>query len=94
MIVAAVGPLSLSPFRPQDEVVMSMLPQPWPEVPADTARVARSAFRKRTLAMRVRDELGSWCEDEAFTAAYGVRGRRGLPRRSWRWSRCCSLPRT
>jgi transposase len=77
MIVAAVGPLSLSPFRPQDEVVMSMLPQPWPEVPADTARVARSAFRKRTLAMRVRDELGSWCEDEAFTAAYGVRGRPG-----------------
>jgi transposase len=54
-----------------------MQPQPWPEVPADTARVARSAFRKGTLAMRVREELGSWCEDEAFAAAYGVRGRPG-----------------
>ena len=56
---------------------MSMQPQPWPEVPADTARVARSAFRKGTLAMRARDELGSWCGDEAFAAAYGVRGRPG-----------------
>jgi len=57
---------------------MSMLPQPWPEVPADTARVARRAFRKGTLAMRAREELGSWYDDEAFAAAYGVRGKPGI----------------
>jgi len=55
-----------------------MQPQPWPEVPADTARVARRAFRKGSLAIRARDELGSWYEDAAFAAAYGVRGKPGI----------------
>lgn len=57
---------------------MSMQPQPWPGVPAETARVARAAFRKGTLAMRVRDRLGGWCDDEAFAGVYGVRGRPGV----------------
>jgi transposase len=57
---------------------MSMQPRPWPQVPAETARVARAAFRKGTLAMRARDELGSWCDDEAFAGAYGVRGKPGI----------------
>jgi transposase len=57
---------------------MSMQPKPWPEVPAETARVARRAFRKGVLAIRARDELGSWCDDEAFAAAYGARGRPGI----------------
>jgi transposase len=57
---------------------MSMQPKPWPEVPAETARVARKAFRKGALAIRARDELGSWCDDEAFAAAYGPRGRPGI----------------
>jgi transposase len=57
---------------------MSMQPQPWPEVPADTARVARSAFRKGALAIRARDELGAWYHDEAFGAVYGVRGKPGI----------------
>ena len=52
-----------------------MQPQPWPEVPADTARVARRAFRKGALAIRARDELGSWYDDEAFGAAYAARGK-------------------
>jgi transposase len=57
---------------------MSMQPQPWPEVPAETARVARRAFRKGALAIRARDELGSWYEDAAFAAGYGVRGKPGI----------------
>jgi transposase len=57
---------------------MSMQPRRWPEVPAETARVARRAFRKGALAIRARDELGCWCADERFTAAYGVRGRPGI----------------
>jgi transposase len=57
---------------------MSMQPQPWPEVPASTARVAGKAFRKGALAIRARDELGAWCEDGAFAGAYGVRGAPGI----------------
>jgi transposase len=57
---------------------MSMQPKPWPEVPAETARVARRAFRKGALAIRARDELGSWYDDEVFAAAYGPRGRPGI----------------
>ena len=55
-----------------------MQPGPWPEVPAGTARVARRAFRKGSLAMRARDGLGAWCPDEAFSGAYGVRGAPGI----------------
>ena len=55
-----------------------MQPRPWPEVPADTVRVARKAFRKGSLAIRARDELGSWYDDEAFGAAYGTRGKPGI----------------
>src|ERR1700691_5126233 len=67
-----------SRLRPQNRVVMSMQPRPWPEVPAGTARVARAAFRKGSLAMRARDELGSWYDDQAFAGAYGGRGGRGI----------------
>jgi len=55
-----------------------MQPRPWPEVPADTARVARRAFRKGTLAIRARDELGAWYDDEAFAGACGARGKPGI----------------
>lgn len=55
-----------------------MQPRPWPPVPPETGKIARSAFRKGTLAMRVRDQLGSWCDDEAFAAVYGVRGAPGI----------------
>jgi len=57
---------------------MCMQPHPWPEVPAGTARVAKRAFRKGSLAIRARDELGAWCPDELFSAAYGVRGAPGI----------------
>jgi transposase len=57
---------------------MSMQPRPWPEVPADTVRVAKRAFRKGSLAIRARDELGCWYDDEAFAGAYGARGRPGI----------------
>jgi len=55
-----------------------MQPRSWPEVPADTAAVARKAFRRGSLAMRARDELGAWYDDAAFARAYGVRGRPGI----------------
>jgi transposase len=56
-----------------------MQPRPWPEVPEETARVARAAFRKGgSLPIRIRDELGSWYEDGDFAAAYAVRGAPGI----------------
>jgi transposase len=64
--------------RLQNRVVMSMQPHPWPEVPAGTAKIARQAFRKGSLAMRARDELGAWYQDEAFGAVYGTRGAPGI----------------
>jgi hypothetical protein len=64
---------------------MSMQLRPWPEVPAETARIARKAFRKGSLPIRVRDGLGTWIADEVFAGVYPVRGRRGSRRRSWRW---------
>ncbi len=57
---------------------MSMQPRPWPEVPVLTAQVARAAFAGGSLAMRIRDELGAWCEAEVFSAMYGTRGAPGL----------------
>jgi len=58
---------------------MSMQPRPWPEVPQATARVAKAAFRRGgALAIRIRDELGSWYEDADFAVVYPVRGRPGL----------------
>jgi transposase len=57
---------------------MSMQPRPWPEVPEATARVARAAFRKGSLAIRARDQLGAWYADADFGPAYGVRGAPGM----------------
>ena len=57
---------------------MSMQPRPWPEVPAETARIAKKAFRRGALPIRIRDELGGWCVDEQFAAAYPVRGAPGI----------------
>ena len=75
-VAAGVFPCSCS--RPQNRVIMSMQPHPWPEVPAGTAKIARRAFRKGSLAMRARDELGAWYQDEAFRATYGTRGAPGI----------------
>lgn len=57
---------------------MSVQPKPWPEVPAETVRIAKKAFPKGSLAIRIRDELGNWCDDEEFASAYGARGRPGI----------------
>jgi hypothetical protein len=48
----------------REGVVMSVQPRPWPEVPEQTKVVARAAFPKGTLAMRVRDELPGLFADE------------------------------
>ncbi|WP_404867862.1 IS1182 family transposase [Kitasatospora griseola] len=54
---------------------MSMQPKGSGEIPAETVRVARAAFPKGSLAIRVRDELGPLFTDEGFVGLFAVRGR-------------------
>jgi transposase len=56
---------------------MSLKPRPFGEVPEMTARVARATFRKGTLCLRIRDELGAVFTDEQFAGLFGRRGRPG-----------------
>jgi hypothetical protein len=49
---------------------MSLQPEPIGSIPAETVRIARAACPKGTLAMRLRDRVGSLFEDEQFAALY------------------------
>ena len=53
---------------------MSMHPSPIEPVPEETARVARAAFRKGNLLMRIRDEIGILYDDRMFASLYDARG--------------------
>ncbi len=53
---------------------MSLHPQAIGPVPEETARVARAAFRKGNLYVRIRDELGTMYEDQRFAALFSVTG--------------------
>jgi transposase len=53
---------------------MSMYPQDLGRIPEETARVARAANPKGTLAMRLRDALGALYQDEQFARLYPVEG--------------------
>ena len=53
---------------------MSMHPSPIEPVPDETARVARAAFRKGNLLMRIRDEIGILYDDQMFASLYDARG--------------------
>lgn len=49
---------------------MCLKPHSIPPVPEETARVARAAYPKGNVYMRLRDELGSLYEDEAFAPLF------------------------
>ena len=62
---------------------MSLHPQDPPAVPEETCRVARAAFPKGTLCLRIADTLGPVYQDRQFaallpTAASSRRRRAGL----------------
>ncbi|AQW54228.1 hypothetical protein SHXM_07691 [Streptomyces hygroscopicus] len=69
---------------------MSLRPVPAPEIPEMTARVARAAFPKGCLAMRVRDELGVLFQDADFAAAFPAVAGRVLLRGCRPWCRSCN----
>ncbi|WP_141746021.1 transposase, partial [Streptomyces sp. EN27] len=54
---------------------MSMQPKEPVMIPAETVRVARAAFPKGSLAIRVRDELGPLFRDEEFADLFPARGK-------------------
>ncbi len=57
---------------------MSMIPQEIGPIPEETARIARAANPKGTLAMWLRDELGAIYTDEDFGDLYPERGQPAL----------------
>src|SRR2546422_2338108 len=57
---------------------MSMYPQAIGPVPEETARIARAANPKGTLAMWLRDGLGAIYTDEEFADLYPERGQPAL----------------
>jgi transposase len=74
IVLAVIGPV----VRPRGVELMSMQPKGLPPIPEQTVAVARAAFPKGSLAMRVRDHLEVVFADEPFAAAFGVRGAPGL----------------
>src|SRR5918995_1207516 len=57
---------------------MSLKPNPIEPVPAETARVARAAFRKGNPLLKLRDELGPVFADADFADLFPKRGQPGL----------------
>jgi len=53
---------------------MSLKPELIPEIPDETKRVAKAAFPKGNIYMRMRDELGTFYTDEKFVSLFPLRG--------------------
>jgi hypothetical protein len=66
-------------------------------IPEETARVARAAYPKGNLSMKMRDALGTIYQDESFAHLFPTNGRPmdALSRLlgGWRSSQLCSLSR-
>ncbi len=54
---------------------MSSTPEPSSLIPAETARVARTAFRKGNLCLTLRDQLGELFTDRTFATLFASTGR-------------------
>lgn len=52
---------------------MSLIGELVPDVPIDTAQVAQSAFPKGNLYMKMRDEIGTFYEDDDFADLFPTR---------------------
>jgi transposase len=61
---------------------MSLKPMAIPPVPQETARVARAAFPKGNIYMKLRERVGMMIHDEDFVALFAKDGTPGLP--PWR----------
>src|SRR5918999_419452 len=61
---------------------MSLKPMPIPPVPSDTARIARAAFPKGNLYLKLRERVGTILQDDDFVTLFAKDGAPGLP--PWR----------
>ena len=68
---------------------MSLHATPIGPVPEETARVARAAFPKATLCLRIRDALSTIYEDELFTDLFSQTGQPAET--AWRLALVCIL---
>lgn len=68
---------------------MSLHPTPIGPVPLETARVARAAFPKRTLCLRIRDALNTIYQDELFADLFSQTGQPAQA--AWRLALVCIL---
>ena len=68
---------------------MSLQPQPIMEVPDATARVARAAFPKGNIYMRMRDRLGTFFTDAQFRPLFAVVGQPAFS--PWRLALICIM---
>ena len=57
---------------------MSLHQQAIGDIPAETVRIARAAFPKGTVVMRLRDEFSALYSDADFAAFYPTRGQPAL----------------
>jgi transposase len=57
---------------------MSLAKEPLPEIPAQTARIARAAFPKGNPWLQLRDHLGTIYQDEAFDSLFAIVGQPGV----------------
>ncbi len=57
---------------------MSLKPAPLQPIPEETVCIARAAFRKGNVYMRMRDAFGTLYEDEQFGDLFSVRGQPAL----------------
>lgn len=53
---------------------MSLQPKEIPPVPEETQRVARAAFPKGNIYVRMRDEIGAIFDDPMFATVFPTRG--------------------
>src|SRR5689334_750538 len=61
---------------------MSLQPEKLPEIPEETARIARILFPEGNRFMWLRDELGAIYDDEQFVSLYGNVGQ--MAEQPWR----------
>ncbi len=73
---------------------MSLRLEPIGEVPAETARVARAAFPKGTVVMRLRDEFSALYQNEDFRNLYPTEASLLYRHGVWPWSRSSSSSST
>jgi transposase len=56
---------------------MSLKPEPIPPIPKETKRIAKKAFPKGNIYMRMRDKLGTFYQDEQFASLFPDCGQPG-----------------